>query len=446
MKTDTLLPLPELLSRIRIAIGEADKVLYECLHVYPCAAPAFTASSESWRAPTDNGPFQIYIHVPVCNYSCDFCSYYKVIRPERAVMEKYVAAIGEEIKLLPARTPVSLLYVGGGTPTALPVELFSSLLESVYEWFSWPAGSLRCVECSPESLTDAHRAALRRWSVKRVSMGVDSLDHAVLAAVRRRHTAEQALRACRQLVDDGFFVNVDLIYGLPGQTAASFELDVDRLADCGTHSFTLYNLRMNEQAVLGRVTPMAKRMSLEELIHWRALAAAAAKSRGYVQTRGHTFTRPDAPVLPYRRAACVDGYGFGHQAGFGPSAVSHLGWTIYENVPNLHDYMQRTLDGVSPVNGIFPVTKEDRRAMFVARSLGEAAPLKRKVYQAEFGTDVAEDFDDVLNRLEDADLVQICPDLVELTTFGNLVYDCVTRAFYPPRIKRWLDERQHDNV
>src|SRR5262249_24501324 len=151
---------------------------------------------------------------------------------------------------------------------------------------------------------------------------------------------EQAMNTCRQLVADGFFVNADLIYGLPGQTALSFERDVNLLAGCGAHSLTLYNLRMNEQAVLGRVTPKAERMSLEELIQWRALAKAAAESRGYVQTRGHTFTRPQSPVLPYRRAACVDGYGFGRQVGFGPSAVSHLGWTIYENIPNLREYIE----------------------------------------------------------------------------------------------------------
>lgn len=446
MSDDPMMPRSDVLSRIRFAIGEVNKVQYECAHVYPIAAPAFLDGQEAPRIPDDKGPYQVYVHVPVCNYSCDFCSYYKVIRPARTQMEKYTALVCEEIELLPAETPVSLLYLGGGTPTALPADLFAQLLETLNKRFSWPLGSLRCVECSPESLSEDHRGAMRSRHVQRVSMGIDSLDTSVLAAVRRRHTPKQALNACRQLVDDGFFVNVDLIYGLPGQTSNSFEQDLHRLADCGAHSFTVYNLRMNEQDVLGRVTLGAERMSLEELIRWRVLAATTAQSRGYVQTRGHTFARSDAPVLPYRRAACVDGYGFGRQAGFGPSAVSHLGWTIYENVRNLGEYSQRVARNRSPVSGVFPVTIEDRRAMFVARSLGEVLPLARESYRTEFGTEVIEDFGDIFSRLVSADLAEVRPAIIELTALGKLVYDCILPAFYPPRIKRWLDERQRSAV
>src|SRR5882672_7338542 len=150
MSVDTTILGRDVLSRVRLAIGELDKVQYECAHVYPIAVPAFSDCQEAPRIPDGNGPFQVYVHVPVCNYSCDFCSYYKVIRPARPQMEEYTTLVCEEIKLLPVRTPVSLLYLGGGTPTALPADLFSRLLEALNERFSWPAGSLRCVECSPE--------------------------------------------------------------------------------------------------------------------------------------------------------------------------------------------------------------------------------------------------------------------------------------------------------
>lgn len=183
-------------------------------------------------------------------------------------------------------------------------------------------------------------------------------------------------------------------------------------------------------------------MSLEELLEWRTIAAHTAELYNYEQTRGHTFVRSDAPGIAYSRAACVDGYGFGRQLGFGPSAISHLGYTVFENTRDLKKYCEDTEAASNVVAGAFPLTNPDRQTLFVARSLGEARPLLRADYSREFGSDICDDFRLHINELEKVGLVSIGEHELSLTAIGKLLYDRVVRVFYPERVSRWLDEQQ----
>jgi oxygen-independent coproporphyrinogen-3 oxidase len=264
----------------------------------------------------------------------------------------------------------------------------------------------------------------------------------VLVAINRRHNARQAIEACELLVASGFYVNVDLMYGFPGQSEASFCSDLESLAARRPDSFTIYDLRLNEHVPLRTSMTVADRLDLARLMRWRATVLQATQALGYVQTRWHTFVRGDHRPSAYDRAPCVDGFAAGRQLGIGISAVSHLGETIYRNHDGFDGYLARVECDQSPVDGTFVLTEEDHKTLFVTRTLGDGERLQRAEYARAFGNAIEDDFGETIDRLSAADLIHEEPDELFLSTTGRLVYDLVTVAFYPPRARRWLRERE----
>jgi oxygen-independent coproporphyrinogen-3 oxidase len=300
---------------------------------------------------------------------------------------------------------------------------------------------IHTVEASPETLTPEHLAVLRDNGVGRVSMGIQSLDDAVLAGVRRRHTAGQALAACELLSRSGLVFNVDLIYGLPKQGEESFRRDLGAVVERGVHSVTLYELRLNERTPVARSLGEDERLGLDRLIRWRAFVRGAALDAGLEQTRWHTWRRPDGPAVRHRRAPHFAADGKGYQLGIGMSARSHLGYAVYRNHEQLETYASRVERGVSPVEEVFALEVADRKTQFVARSLGDGRPLARATYERAFGVPIERDYGELIARLAGAGLVEDDGAALTLSGTGRLVYDRVTLCFYPPRARQWLRAR-----
>jgi oxygen-independent coproporphyrinogen III oxidase len=428
---------------IRAVLGEPARVQYECAHVYPLCAPNWEAVQTERPRISDSQPGKLYLHIPFCNYACRFCFYYKVIGSENDQKEKYVEYLQKEImRHCPAEMVVEQVYVGGGTPTALPAPSFKNLLSFLKDHVRFTTNYSFTVECSPESLTPAHVGAMREAGVNRVSIGVDSLDIEILQLINRRHLPAEAETAVKLLNDSEFTVNADLIYGFPNQTFEGFEHDLQVLSEWGVDSLTLYNLRLNEATPLVRSLSDSDRFSLERLIAWRQIARDAAIKHGYKQNRGHTFVRGKGERSTHVRAACVDGFGEGNQIGFGPSAVSHIGYMVYKNVENLARYITSMEQGKNPVDGVFRLTDSDRRTLFVVRTLGETRALVLATYQSLFGSRFEDDFRQQYESMISSGLVRQDEDTLTLTEQGRLVYDLVIARFFPSTVQEWLNERQ----
>jgi oxygen-independent coproporphyrinogen-3 oxidase len=430
------------LARIEQAVGGVRRIAYEAAHVYPLSAPAFEASPGAERALPPSGPLKVYLHVPFCNYACSFCFYVKRVGSSREEMERYLEAVERELDALPEGTALAQLYVGGGTPTALPADLLDRALASVQCRLPRVPGSSATVECSPESVGEAHVAVLRARGIERVSMGIESLDDGVLDTIRRHHDARTALEACDRLVGAGFSVNVDLIYGLPGQDHASFACDLEHAVSRGVHSVSVYNLRLNERTPVASAMREVERFDLARLVGWRAFVEQSMRELGFEQRRWHTFVRKGLSPTSFDRAPCAEGFGPGRQIGLGVSAVSHLGHRIYRNDDRLSSYAGRALRGESPVCEVFSLSPADRKVLLIARTLGDGGVLERGDYEEVVGQPVESDFGDTLERLRRAGLIEDDGRRVALSDDGRLVYDLVTLAFYPEPARQWLDARQ----
>lgn len=430
------------LDRIAAALGPAAGLAYSPPHDYPMSVPFFenTPGIERHRPAFDS--LRLYAHIPFCNYGCSYCFFAKRIGAGTDQMERYVRALKRELEWVEPGTRLSQLFVGGGTPTALSPELLDEVLGAIFGRMSCDHSEVHTVETSPESISEEHVRVLKKHNIGRVSMGIQSLDENVLDTVNRRHSAEQALAACEQLVDAGFIVNIDLMYGLPRQTHESFRRDLETVAGRDIHAVTLYDLRVNERTPVTKAIDSEERWSLPRLVGWRAFVRGAAEELGLTQTRWHTFKRLDSIASRHERAPCFTPDGTGYQLGIGMSARSQLGYTLYRNNPHFNAYLQRIEAGQSPVEDTIPLSEGDRKTQFVARSLGDGKPLDRATYEAAFGRSIDEDFGEAIARLRDNGVVDDDERRLYLTDTGRLVYDLVTVSFYPDHAFNWLKQKE----
>jgi oxygen-independent coproporphyrinogen-3 oxidase len=430
------------LRRVADALASVPRSAYSVPHVYPSAAPAYTEAPLEERPAPAAEKLRLYVHVPFCRYHCTFCYFAVRIGASAETMARYVRALGAELEATPPGAPLSQLFVGGGTPTSLPAELLDELLETVFRRHPPVPGNVHTLETSPETISPAHIAVLRRRGVGRVSMGIQSLDSDVLGTVHRQQTSDGALSACELLVDSGLILNVDLIYGLPGQREESFLHDLDAIAERGVPSFTAYSLRVNERTPVAKVLDHGNPFDLAGLMRWRAFVQRSAEERGYTQTRWHTFKRLDTIAATHERLPCFDDDMSGYQLGIGMSARSHLGYTVYRNHEQLPVYLKRVEAGQSPVEQVFRLDEDDRKTQAIARSLGDGRPLPRADYERIFGRPIDADFGEVLASLRAGGLLEDDGATLVLSELGRLVYDLVTLAFYPRRAQEWLTRRE----
>ncbi|MGH7895440.1 MAG: radical SAM protein, partial [Candidatus Binatia bacterium] len=258
MRSASFAPDARTLARITRALEGVPRAAYSVPHVYPSAAPAYVSAPMAERPALRSEQLRLYVHVPYCRYHCTFCYFAVRVGASAGAMARYVRALATELEWVAPGTPLSQLFVGGGTPTALPPELLDEMLTRIFERVRPDGRGVHTVETSPETISPAHIAVLKRRGIGRVSMGIQSLDAEVLGTVHRQQTREQALAACELLVGSGLILNVDLIYGLPGQTAESFLRDLHAVAARGVPSLTLYSLSVTER------TGVAKGLENEE--------------------------------------------------------------------------------------------------------------------------------------------------------------------------------------
>jgi putative oxygen-independent coproporphyrinogen III oxidase len=230
--------------------------------------------------PVECGPaagFGVYLHVPFCHHRCGYCDFATDAVGDRdradvdALFERYVAAVitdlGRQVAAgprawapagpgdaVPAAWPtVTSVFVGGGTPTLLPPTLLAELVASVGRELDLAPDAEVTVECNPETATPELFAALAEAGVGRVSMGAQSFAPHVLRTLERGHDAERPVTAVRQARAAGIdAVNLDLIYGTPGEREEDWRATLEAVLAAGTDHVSAYALTIHDSTPFGR--------------------------------------------------------------------------------------------------------------------------------------------------------------------------------------------------
>ena len=206
-------------------------------------------------------PLGIYISVPFCRTKCSYCNFASDVF-SRAVFDRYVDRVCADIENAPQiaaemggqmERAVDSIYLGGGTPTVLDAAQLERIFGAVRSKFEIERAAEVTVECAPGTLNAAVLESLLRCGVNRVSLGVQSFVDQEAAAVGRLHKRATVLEDIVRLRDAGITnINIDLIAGLPHQTAESWEFSLSETIATGAAHVSVYMLEVDEESRLGR--------------------------------------------------------------------------------------------------------------------------------------------------------------------------------------------------
>lgn len=296
-------------------------------------------ASEQAKAVT-GPPLGVYLHVPFCASTCDFCAFYQT-KPTAEGVKSFLAGVAEERALLDWSRPVSTVFWGGGTPGLLAARDLAKLGGLVRECCRAVPAEWS-VEMAPGSVTAERLAALRDVGVTRISMGVQSFHPAWLEALGRQHSRAQIYRAYDRVRAAGFAsVNLDLMFALPGQTESEWTADLREALALAPDHISTYCLTFEEDTALwvklsqGRVKLDVEQEAKLYESTWRQLAAA-----GFAQYEVSNFARAGH--------ACqhnLNTWRMHEWIGLGPSAASqYQGWRG-TNIADLAEWRQRVSRG-----------------------------------------------------------------------------------------------------
>lgn len=400
--------------------------------------------------------FALYVHIPFCAVRCPYCDFNTYAGLD-ALFEPYVVALAQEIRAAGAargRPPVRTIFIGGGTPTVLPAALLADTLAACREAFDIAPDAEITSEANPGTVDQARFDALRALGINRLSMGVQSFADDELRWLGRIHGADEAAAAFQAARRAGFTnINLDFIFGLPGQRAETWMRTLQRALALGPQHLSLYSLMVEQGTPLadqvrrGLVAQPDDDLAAESYEIACGLLARAA----YVQYEISNWTKDEGPRtnedevsfvlrpssfvchhnLVYWRREPYLGFGAGAHS-FEPTASPEREDVRWWNVRPVREYVERITAGRSPQADSERVDR--RTAMGEAMMLGlrlvqEGMPAAR--FREQFGVEIEDVFTTELRDLAGRGLIERLPDRVRLTLHGRLLGNQVFAAFLP---------------
>jgi oxygen-independent coproporphyrinogen-3 oxidase len=391
--------------------------------------PADGALPETALAAVGRRGFGVYVHVPFCASRCGYCDFNTYTAEELGAgvrRDTYVDTLLGELRLaarvLPARPRVDTVFVGGGTPTLLPPDDLARVLDAIDATFGLAAGAEVTTEANPESVTPGSLKELRAAGYNRISLGMQSTAPGVLAVLDRQHTAGRAVAAAGEAREAGFDqVNLDLIYGTPGETAEDFAASLAAALAAGADHISAYALIVEEG------TRLAARMRRGELAYPsddvaadRYLAAdAALTAAGMSWYEVSNWAASPAARCRHNLLYWTGGDWWG----LGPGAHSHVGGVRWWNVKHPARYAALLGAGVSPGAGREILTDRERYVEDVMLRLRLAVGLPLASLD-DHGRAAA-------GRAAEDGLLEITAGQAVLTLRGRLLADAVIRDLLP---------------
>ena len=315
-----------------------------------------------------------YLHVPFCRRVCPYCDF-AVVAGREDLTGRYAGALATEISVAdPFPEALDAVFVGGGTPSRMAPADLGRVLQALGERFGLAAGAEVTLEANPEDWSAPLAEGLAAAGFNRVSLGAQSFDPGVLAALGRQHHPEQVEQAVSAARAAGFAsVNLDLIFGSPGESAASWRASVERALATGVDHLSVYALTVEHGTPLWRA--VAAGAPAPDPDHQAALweeADRLAAAAGLVRYETSNFARPGHACL-YNLITWAQG----EYEGFGAGANRHRGGVRSWNIRRVERYLERVEAGLSPASGeetLDAWARERERLVLGLRRAAGAAP------------------------------------------------------------------------
>ena len=375
----------------------------------------------------------LYIHVPFCRRKCRYCAFYsEPVDAEGLVLwsEALVADMRRRAEAL-EHPRVSTVFFGGGTPSLVSPAVLARILDTAAECFALDGDAEISMEANPDSVNASRAAGFRAAGINRVSLGVQALDDALLAAVGRVHDRAGALAAYDALRGAKFDnVGLDFIWGLPGETPEGWKAQLAEAAALGPEHLSCYGLTLEEGTPLFRERDSLRLPGEDEAASMYEVGGNLLEAAGYGQYEISNYARPG------RECRHNLGYWRGEEyLGLGPAAVSFLGGCRITQPADLGEWLSSVREGREAGTSERPGFVEQAEELVMLR-LRTARGLELDAYRSLTGRDFAEDNRALLEELVRRNMARLEQGRFYLTRRGMLVSNAVIEQCFehiPPK-------------
>jgi oxygen-independent coproporphyrinogen-3 oxidase len=390
-------------------------------------------------------PVGLYLHIPFCESVCYYCACNKVVTRQHGRAKAYLEALTQEMGLhaqvLGYRTPIASLHLGGGTPTFLSDEELTGLMRSIHQHFTFTPGAELAIEVDPRTVSTARLSHLGSLGFNRLSMGVQDFDPEVQKAVHRVQSHDQVAQLVQDARALGYdSINLDLIYGLPQQSATSFSRTLEQVTAIRPDRLALYAYAHLPQ----RFKPQ-RRIDESQLPSAAARLAMLGQAIDRLLQAGYVYIGMDHFALPGDELAVAKRQGRLHRnfqgytampdvdlIGLGVSSIGRVGPQYVQNLKDIGAYQDALSQGRFPVERGVWLSRDDllRRSVIMAlmcqgRVEFESIELAHLVdFREHFGAELR-----ALEAWQEQGMIRLEPRAIALTDLGWFGVRAVAMVF-----------------
>jgi oxygen-independent coproporphyrinogen-3 oxidase len=327
----------------------------------------------------------LYIHIPFCIRKCIYCDFLSVSY-DSDLAERYVEALCSELSILKATAgTLKSLYIGGGTPTVLNEDCLESLFRCIHDNYSFDASPEITIEANPGTLTGQKVKIMKSFGINRVSIGVQSFNENELRTLYRVHGRDEALDAVEMIKQAGMRnFSLDLMYGIPGQTAASWKDTLSIATSLSPTHISAYELTPEENTPLYRLISR-ERITMpgeDHVLGMYDYAIDFLSSEGYDHYEISNYARSGF--------CCIHNLNYwdrGEYLGAGAGAHSFSDRVRRHNTCDIEKYIESPRSGMMPLIESRAITEEEavREFIFLGLRKIEGISLEKAV---SFGLDI----------------------------------------------------------
>ncbi len=371
-------------------------------------------------------PAGLYVHIPFCIKKCVHCDFYSIT--DTSLIDPFTDALRQEMTLR-RQSPLRFdtLYMGGGTPSILKAKTIGRILEAAGRSFEILDKAEITLEVNPGTVNTRRLKAYRDLNINRLSIGAQSFQRENLMFLQRVHSVEDIAVTINGARKAGFDnISLDLIYGLPGQTAQAWLADLEKALAVAPEHLSCYMLTYEPDTPLGRDLRREKVLPPDEAVRADLFARTIEflGRRGYELYEISNFARSESRQSRHNWKYWT----FAPYIGLGPSAHSFMAPERCWNKSDVKSYITDLQAGMSPQEGKEVLSAEQQMMEMIYLGLRTRAGINVKDLEAKFDLNFKTRFRKPLQDLEAKEFALFADGRFKLTSKGLLFADSITAA------------------
>jgi oxygen-independent coproporphyrinogen-3 oxidase len=372
-------------------------------------------------------PHAAYLHLPFCRHHCGYCDY-PVVAGRDELVPAFLEALEIELAWLGEPRGVDTLYLGGGTPSYLPLQALQQVVDSARHWFPLQPGYEFTLEANPADLTPELVSRLASWGVTRVVLGVQSFQDATLKQLERDHGEEGVRRARGLLQDSGINISLDLMFAVPGQTLPGWQEDLQKAIELAPQHISVLGLVVEQGTPFHARVEDGGLVEVDEELQGSMYVAALdqLQGAGYEHYEVSSFSQPGHRSR--QNQAYWDGHGY---YAAGPGATRLVNGCRQTNHRDTVTYLEKIKAGLSPVCETEQLSAETAARERLVLGLCQLEGVQAREFLARTGYPLSKLMGEYLEQYTRRGLLDWDECTLRLTRDGLMVSD----SLWPPLLQ-----------